>query len=103
MCLHGLPDPQAVAMRNGTGWPEDPGFGPAVVLLIGAPGVGKSTLAKALQAKHHSITLLNTGEQLRTMGLVDEQLAHPSEERSKELQQTARRLLTGACCTLKQR
>lgn len=85
------------------GWVEDTGFGPGVVLLIGAPGVGKSTFARALLERHPACMLLNTGEQLRAMGMVDEHLLHPSVEGLQDLQKTARKLLAEACCTLKQR
>lgn len=90
-------------MRSGNGWVEDTGIGPGVVLLIGAPGVGKSTLAKALQKEHPECVLLNTGEQLRALGLVNEHLLHPSAAGLEDLQITARRLLEEACCTLKLR
>lgn len=91
-------------MRSGSGWVTDTGIGPGVVLIIGAPGVGKSTLARTLLEKHcHSSMMLNTGQQLRAMGMVHEQLLHPSVEGMEELQRTARKLLAAACCSLKQR
>lgn len=90
-------------MRSGSGWVTDTGVGPGVILIIGAPGVGKSTLARALLEKHSSSVLLNTGQQLRAMGVVDEQLLHPSVGGMEELQKTARKLLAEACCSLKQR
>jgi adenylate kinase family enzyme len=69
------------------------------VLLLGAPGVGKSVLGDALCAAHGATVhaFLNVGEQWRKAGKVDTHLRHPTAAGKEELQQLARNMLSAAC------
>jgi signal recognition particle GTPase len=51
-----------------------------VVLLLGAPGVGKSTLGKLLQRTHAATVdaFVNVGDQLRATGKVERHLRDPT-------------------------
>jgi adenylate kinase family enzyme len=69
------------------------------VLILGAPGAGKSLLGDALCAAHSSTihAFLNIGQQLRNAGKVFEYQRHPTAARKTELQQLARTILSHAC------
>jgi hypothetical protein len=68
-------------------------------VVLGAQGAGKSLLASALQEAHSSsaVTLLDTGQQLRDLGLVDECAAHPTAARRAQLQLRAKEMLSSTC------
>lgn len=70
-----------------------------LVLLLGAPGVGKSTLASALLAAHSSSihAFLNVGEHLRAEGRLDAHLRCPSAARKLDLRRLAQGMLEDAC------
>jgi MoxR-like ATPase len=69
------------------------------VLIIGAPGAGKSLLGDALCAAHSSTihAFLNIGQQLRNACKVYEYQRHPTAVRKAELQRLARSMLSAAC------
>jgi adenylate kinase family enzyme len=69
------------------------------VLILGAPGAGKSLLGDALCAAHSSAiqAFLNIGQQLRNAGKVDEYQRHPTAACKAELQRLARAMLSAAC------
>ncbi|KAG1670823.1 hypothetical protein FOA52_003414 [Chlamydomonas sp. UWO 241] len=83
-----------------------------VVLLIGPPGVGKSTLGRALVAQHAagqlgqgleaglSLSFLSVGQVLRDEGLVDAYMRLDSTANLTALQHRARSLIDEACCKL---
>lgn len=77
-----------------------------VVLLIGPPGIGKSTLGQALVAQlgHRlcsmSLSFLSVGQVLRDEGLVDEYMRLDSTANLHQLQNRARSLMDEACCKL---
>lgn len=82
-----------------------------VVLLLGAPGVGKSLLGRALYNAHSQQiqAFLNVGQHLRTMGKLDYSLLYswplqPTAAASlqAELKLLARQALQRACSGLKQ-
>ncbi|EFJ39408.1 hypothetical protein VOLCADRAFT_101013, partial [Volvox carteri f. nagariensis] len=64
-----------------------------VVLLLGAPGVGKSTLGRYLQHRHPTTTrFLSVGDELRAKGLVGAR-QRPGAEVQREVRRLARELL----------
>lgn len=69
------------------------------VLIIGAPGAGKSVLGDALCAAHPASVhaFLNVGQQLRDAGKVVEYKMHSTAACKAELQQLARNMLSAAC------
>lgn len=69
------------------------------VLLIGAPGSGKSVLGKALAATHslHVHSFINIGQKLRTTDKVERHLQHPSLASKQGLTTSAEALLHQAC------
>ncbi|KXZ47387.1 hypothetical protein GPECTOR_35g825 [Gonium pectorale] len=68
------------------------------VLLIGAPGVGKSTLGRYLQQAHPDrVTFFSVGEELRLRGLVPQHPEAPDAARRRELRQLVRELLSREC------
>jgi adenylate kinase family enzyme len=69
------------------------------VLILGAPGAGKSLLGDALCAAHSSTihTFLNIGQQLRDAGKVSEYQRLPTAARKAEMQQLAHKMLSAAC------
>lgn len=69
------------------------------VLLLGAPGAGKSVLGNALCATHSATihSFLSVGQQLRDAGKVDKYLRNPTAAGKAELQQLARSMLSAAC------
>lgn len=69
-----------------------------VVVLLGAPGVGKSLLGKALSQAHGSAAeFLNVGEELRAQGLVKQHQEHPTEATRQALASKAEELRAAAC------
>jgi len=70
-----------------------------VVLLLGAPGAGKSVLGRLLSQFHSPTTygFVNVGDQLRATGRVQEHLQHPTQLGKKQLAQMARDILEEAC------
>ena len=77
------------------------GSSKGVVLLLGAPGTGKSLLGNALAMAHRSITsFVNVGETLVVEGLVGAHLAHPTPTNQAALRSRARSILEGACASL---
>ncbi|KAG2488438.1 hypothetical protein HYH03_012945 [Edaphochlamys debaryana] len=76
--------------------PGDPGGG--AVLLLGAPGVGKSTLGRLLASRAPpGSRFLSVGEELRAQGLVRRQEEAPSAARRAQMREAAAELLRGAC------
>jgi hypothetical protein len=73
-----------------------------VVVLLGAPGVGTSLLAAALQEVHSSsvVAICNVGQQLRGLGLVDTYATRPSEQGRQQLQAVAKQMLADSCSQL---
>lgn len=71
-----------------------------VILLLGAPGAGKSLLGEAL-SKRHGASFLNVGQELRSRGLVEPHLQHPTETGRQRLASEARQLAAAACSQLK--
>ncbi|PNH03221.1 hypothetical protein TSOC_010756 [Tetrabaena socialis] len=68
------------------------------VLLIGAPGVGKSTLGRYLQLQQPGTTrFVSVGDHLRSLGLVQQQQERPTEARRQAMQREARAELERAC------
>ena len=72
------------------------------MLLIGAPGVGKSLLAQALHRTHKSSCLCNVGQELRRMGLVEQYMSGPTGSQRQLLEDTARSIVQEACRALKE-
>lgn len=70
-----------------------------VVLIIGAPGSGKSVLGEALATVHslHVHSCLNIGQQLRNSGKVKRHLQFPTVASKMELQAMARAVMDQAC------
>lgn len=75
-----------------------------VVLLLGAPGVGKSTLGKLLQGTHSCTVqaFVNVGEQLRATGKVEQHLRHPTSTSKQDLARLAHSILEKACRSFKE-
>ena len=63
------------------------------MLLLGAPGAGKTTLGTALEAEDEDTVFLNVGGELRKMGLVDDYFASPSEAKLKRMKAAGRSIL----------
>jgi adenylate kinase family enzyme len=75
-----------------------------VVLLLGAPGVGKSTLGKLLQRTHAStVDAFNVGDQLRATGKVERHLRDPTAAGKLELSDLASDILDDAFSAFKAR
>jgi hypothetical protein len=75
-----------------------------VLLLLGAPRVGKSLLAAALQEAHSSsvVACYGVGQQLRDLGLVDEYAAHPTAARRAQLREMGTQMLAAKCKELQE-
>lgn len=72
---------------------------PGAIILIGRPGSGKSLLGQHLQrtcTAPGGARFLSIGDQLRSLGLVDQQQVHPTAALREEMRRTARRLLEEA-------
>ncbi|GLC48990.1 hypothetical protein PLESTB_000170600 [Pleodorina starrii] len=68
------------------------------VLLLGGPGVGKSTLGRYLHSRHPTTSrFLSVGDELRSRGLVRLQEEQPTAARREEMRRTARELLRREC------
>jgi hypothetical protein len=68
------------------------------VLLVGAPGVGKSLLGRALEAAHApGPTFSSVGDSLRAEGLVQRLLIEPTAEQREVVRTRARELVDAAC------
>eukprot|EP00798_Chlamydomonas_sp_ICE-L_P024616 gene24616-10237_t len=65
----------------------------AAVLLIGAPGSGKSVLGEAMRRANPSTAFISVGMQLRAEGLVDEYLDNPTEAGRLQMDQRAALIL----------
>jgi adenylate kinase family enzyme len=77
--------------------------GGGAVILIGAPGVGKSTLGRYLTAAVTATThFLSVGDVLRERGLVQQQLERPTAARRSAMRREARELLRTACLEWKE-
>lgn len=79
------------------------GVNVGAVLLLGPPGAGKSLLGRALAERYPGSVhcFLNVGEQLRGLGLVEQQQAFPTEAGKAQLAAEARRLVQEACRDLR--
>lgn len=76
-----------------------------VVLLLGAPGVGKSALGKLLQRTHAATVdaFVNVGDQLRATGKVEQHLRNPTTASKQELSHLASDILDDAFRAFKAR
>lgn len=76
-----------------------------VVVLLGPPGCGKSTLGRALAKTHlHTVhSVLNVGLELRKAGHLEHHFQHPTAAGRDELRKVAQELLEEACRDLQQR
>jgi MoxR-like ATPase len=71
-----------------------------VVLVIGAPGVGKSLLASAVQEAYDSVCVCNVGHELFQKGLLQECFSGPTFPQKQLLKDTARSIVQKACTTV---
>lgn len=74
-----------------------------VVLLLGAPGVGKSLAGRLLKHAHSASVhaFVNVGQLLRATGMVEQHLRNPTSASKAALGAAAREILSGACCEFK--
>jgi adenylate kinase family enzyme len=72
------------------------------VLLLGAPGSGKTLLGGILARTHCNVLQVNIGQSLRATGKVQQHFLNPTGSSKQSLAQGARQLLSTACKQFKE-